>query len=117
MRRKPILIALMAMIILVGLACIKLMIPFHTIRQLETRYQQVQPGMSTNEVQSIMNYTARWHTNATYRGWGELQPPNTMAEWHISHAAAYTVPTFFLSITFEFVFDEAGKVMGKHRYD
>lgn len=116
MRRKLILIALVAFV-LVGLGCIKLMIPNHTIRQLETRYQQVQLGMSTNEVQSIMNHTGRWHTNAAYRGWDELQPKITMTERHISHAVAYTVPTFFLSGTFEFVFDEVDKVMGKHRYD
>ena len=73
--------------------------------------------MSTNEVQSIMNYSGRWHTDAIYRGWNELQPKNTTVDGHISHAVAYTVPTFFLSVTFEFVFDDSGKAVGKHRYD
>lgn len=90
--------------------------PFLTIRQLEARYQTVQPGMGTNEVQAIMNFQGRWHTNGTYRGWGDVHDTTTDTP-HIGYAAAYTVPTFFLPVTFEFVFDENGKAEGKHRYD
>jgi hypothetical protein len=115
-RRKSIIIASIALL-LAFTGYIHLVAPFRTIRQLETRYQRVQLGMSTKEVQTIMNHTGNWHTNAAYRGWDGQQPNDATAERQISHAVAYIVPTFFLSVTFEFVFDDSGRAVGKHRYD
>ena len=114
MKRKLIILSgiILAVACLFGWSIAK---PFQIIRQLEARYQEVLPGMGTNEVQAIMNFTGRWHTNAANQGWGEQPvPPHTPPA---VYAAAYTVPTFFLPVTFEFVFYENGKAVGKHRYD
>jgi hypothetical protein len=113
--KKQLIISAAVALVLISLAMWRLAAPFGTINELEERYQKVRPGMGTNEVQAIMNFNGRWHTNAVNHGWGE-QPVPTNAPPVVS-AVACTVPTFFIPVTFEFVFDENGKAVGKHRYD
>ena len=115
MKRKLIIIVCV-LVAAAALGCWWLTAPFRVVRQLNARYQRVQRGMNTNEVQAIMSYRGRWHTNGTYRGWDDT-PPSGSERPNVGYAAAYSVSTFFLPITFEFIFDESGKVVGKHRYD
>ena len=115
MKRKLIIISCVVVAV-AGIGYWRLTAPFRVIRQLDARYQQVQRGMTTNEVQAIMSHAGRWHTNATYRGWDDTPVAASDAP-RIASAVAYSVPTFFLGVTFEFTFDESGKVVGKHRYD
>lgn len=35
----------------------------------------------------------------------------------VRSAIRYTVDTFFLPVSFEFTFDEAGRLVGRHRFD
>ncbi len=114
MKKKLLIIAGVALVLVI-LIMWRIAAPFGVIDELEKRSQQVQPGMSTNEVQAIMNFTGRWRTNASNLGWGD-QPVPTNAPSAV-YAVGYTVPTFFRGVTFEFVFDENGKAVGKHRHD
>lgn len=115
MNRKLIIVA-SALLAVGGIACWRFTTPFQVIRQLDARYQQVQRGMSTNQVQALMSYPGRWSTNGVYRGWGDAPIANSNTP-QIGTSVAYSIPTFFLSVTFEFTFDDSGKVVGKHRYD
>ncbi len=72
--------------------------------------------MSANQVQALMRHPGRWATNGVYRGWDE-SPVADAATPRIGSSVAYAVPTFFLGVTFEFTFDESGRVVGRHRYD
>ena len=114
-KRKPLIVACV-LLAAVSIACWRLTAPLRVIRQFHARYQQVQRGMTTNEVQAIMRHPGRWRTNATYRGWDDtpVSPSDTP---RIGSAVGYSVRTFFLAVIFEFTFDETGKVVGKHRYD
>lgn len=88
--------------------------PFVRVGELQGRFDQIRPGMSEQAVVSLMGqpslrdahpihsqpYSGQLSANVTIRG-----------------AVRYTTETFFLPVTFEVVFDEAGSVVGKHRYD
>ena len=115
MKKKPVIITF-GLLAVIGVACWRLTAPFRIIRQLDARYQQVQRGMTTNEVQAMMSHPGRWTMNGVYRGWGDLPVVETNTP-HIGSSVAYSVPTFFLGVTFEITFDESGKAVGKHRYD
>lgn len=114
--KSKLLIVACVLLAAVGIACWRLIAPFRVIHRLDARYQQVQRGMSTNQVQALMSYPGRWATNGVYRGWDGMPLTETSTP-HIGSSVAYSVPTFFLGVTFEFTFDESGKVVGKHRYD
>jgi hypothetical protein len=114
--KRKLLIVACVLLAIVGVACWRLIAPFRVISQLDARYQQVQRGMSTNQVQTIMSTPGRWHTNTVYAGWDD--PPLPEADVRrIRGAMRYSVSTFFLPVSFEFTFDETGKVVGRHRYD
>ena len=93
-----------------------LYVPFHKVRILDARYRQVQQGMSTNEVTSIMDYDGRWR-ESEFRAWWDDKPLGAVEDTRIRKAVRYSIPTFFLSVTFEFTFDADGKTVGRHRYD
>lgn len=90
--------------------------PFRTIRELNSRYQRVQRGMSVEEVRQIMGQEPDWHQEAMGAWWDHAALPSAEAA-RIRRAARYTVLTFSLPVTFEFTFDENGRVVGRHSYD
>jgi len=92
--------------------------PFRVIGKLDARYRSVTRGMTSNEVQTLMNYPARWQTNANrvWAGWDDT-PASQVDAPQVASAVRYRVSTFFLPVTFEFAFDSTGRVVGKHRYD
>src|SRR5688572_27883257 len=88
--------------------------PFRVIEKLDVRYRSVTRGMSSNQVQAIMDYPSRWYTNATWAGWDETPVSESEAP-RVESAVRYSVSTFFMPVTFEFTFDSTGRVVGKHR--
>ena len=99
-----------------GIGYWRLQAPFRIIRTLDARYQQVQRGMSTNHVEALMSYPSRRQTKYLMGFWDDAALPESEST-RIRYSVRYSVATFFLPVTFEFTFDESGKVVGRHRYD
>jgi hypothetical protein len=91
-------------------------VPLKLVRVLDRRYQNVQPGMDSNQVANIMSVRGHWRTQYLVGYWDDVPLEPAQAN-QIRGALRYTVPTFFLPVTFEFTFDDGGKVIGRHRYD
>ena len=93
--------------------------PLHVISDLDARYRTVERDMAEQQVLGIMGHTRLLRRNPPmnrYAYWddGGLGESETQ---RIQSAVAYSVATFFLPVTFEFTFDEHGRLVGKHRYD
>ena len=93
-----------------------LYLPFQRIRTLDAQYRQVQQGMRMSEVAGIMNHDGRWR-ESEFKAWWDDKPLGALEDARIRKAVRYSVPTFFLPVTFEFTFDADGKTVGRHRYD
>lgn len=93
-----------------------LYLPFRKIKMLDTRYRQVQRGMSTSEVGSMMGEEGRWR-DSEFKAWWDQVPLGSFEDARIHKAVRYSVHTFYLPVTFEFTFDAEGKTVGRHRYD
>ncbi len=114
MKRRSIISSSIA-ILLIG-SIIWLTLPFYKIKRLDTKYKMVQQGMSVSEVTTIMDQKGTW-TNHFAKAWWDDKPLGDSDDARISKTLKYTVSTFFLPVSFEFTFDEHGKIVGKHRYD
>jgi hypothetical protein len=111
-RRTVILVVVAALLMVILLSAL----PFIRIHRLDTAYRSIQRGATSNEVVRTMGRRGVWRTNAFGAFWDDY--PLTSAESARARIAVrYHVDTFFLPVTFEFTFDETGKVVGKHRYD
>lgn len=105
-----------AFIIFVGFSTYWTSIPYHIIRDLDVRYISVSPGMSRNEVISVMQR----NDYRNYQGaaaWWDDERLGPEADTRVSTAIRYTIKTFYLPVTFEFTFDEYEKLVGRHRFD
>jgi hypothetical protein len=117
--KKKIIISGAVVLALLVFGFVWLQTPFRVIRKLDARYRSVTRGMTSNEVQTLMNYPAHWHTNANaavWAGWDDT-PVSQADAPQVASAVRYTVSTFFLPVSFEFTFDSTGRVVGKHRHD
>lgn len=47
----------------------------------------------------------------------DLELQANIEEDGVKKSVRYTTSTFFLPVTFEFTFDAASQIIGKHRYD
>lgn len=114
---------ILATSISVCLACLSyflfafLSAPFTVIRELDTRYQQVQRGMSVEDVRRIMGREPEWHEQPLMGAWWDETALPPAEATRIRKSARYSVSTFYLPVIFEITFEEGGAVIGRHRYD
>ncbi|MEZ5387690.1 MAG: hypothetical protein R3F13_19450 [Prosthecobacter sp.] len=104
------------LVVIVISGAVWISMPFVKNRDLDSRYATVSRGMSRSDVINAMNrpdYRSHDGSNA----WWDDEPLGAEADARVSNAISYTVKTFILPVTFEFTFDEAGKLVGRHRYD
>ena len=115
MKRKLIIAAL---VLLTFLACgaVFVPLPLRTVRQLRVRYQQVQPGISAEQVAALMAYPGTTISTAWFPAWDDALLPPAEAS-RITSAVRYTVRTFFLPVSYKFGFDAQQRVVGRHIYD
>src|SRR5262245_43345986 len=110
MKRKTIFTVFGCAVVVLALAALFfLWLPFDTIRRLQARYKQVQRGMAIEQVQGIMAYppsklSAHWGSM-----WDDEPLPSADSQ-RIRSAIRYTVPTFYLPLSFEFTFDSEGRL-------
>jgi hypothetical protein len=90
--------------------------PFLKIRDLDTRYATISRGMTREDVINAMDRTD-YRSQDGSNAWWDDEPLGKDQDARVRSAIQYTVHTFFLPVTFEFTFDEAGEVVGRHRYD
>jgi hypothetical protein len=114
--KRKLLIIISLLVALLAIGIWRFNAPFRVINKLDAQYQQVKRGMTTNEVAAMMNYSVRWETNQLKAWWDDSVQGEAETE-RIRFAMQYSVSTFFLPVTFEFAFDENGRVIGRHRYD
>ena len=72
--------------------------------------------MNRSDVINAMNRTDHLSQDGS-KAWWDDEQLGTEADAEVRSAIRYTVNTFFLPVTFEFTFDEAGNLVGRHRYD
>lgn len=91
--------------------------PMVTANRLRERYNQAQPGMTVAQVELLMNREGTWSTTRPpFPAWDDRPLPENEAT-RIGSVLRYTVSTYYLPITFEFLFDSNGKLIGRHIYD
>lgn len=115
MKRKLIIAAL---VLLAIFACgaVFVLWPHRTVRQLRARYQQVQPGMTAEQVTSLMAYPSDNVSAGWFPAWDDTSLPPAEAS-RIKSAVRYSVRTFYLPVSYEFTFDAQQRVVGRHIYD
>lgn len=89
---------------------------FRTTRLLHVRYEQVQRGMSIEEVQGLMAHSPSRASERWYPAWDDEQLPSAEAARIVS-AVRYSVRSFFQPVSFEFTFDSDRRLVGRHIYD
>ena len=115
MKRKLI-IAALGLLPLLACGAVFVLSPLRTVRQLRERYQQVQPGMTAEQVAALMAYPSTTTSTASFPAWDDAAlPPAEVSR--ITSAVRYTVRTFFLPVSYEFSFDAQQRVVGRHIYD
>jgi len=91
-------------------------LPNKRIAMLQTRYEQVAPGMSFDQVIRLMGREGMQEYDGAGAWWNDARlAPNE--DLRIRRAIRYPTQTFFLPVTFEISFDANGKVVGRHRFD
>ncbi|GEM_PF-2047531 len=90
--------------------------PFPRIRELHARYRQATRGMTLREVQALMGGPGERNRFPLMPYWDEQRIGEDVAE-QTESTLSYTVPTFYLPVTFHFSFDKDGKLIAKHRLD
>jgi hypothetical protein len=90
--------------------------PFFTIRKLSGRYEQVQRGMTVEQVQTLMAHSPVHPSTDWFPAWEDERVPPSQAARIVS-AFRYSVRTFYMPVSFEFTFDSDRRLVGKHIYD
>jgi len=83
---------------------------------LDARYQRVERGMTVVQVQTLMRSNGTPHTGPSFPAWDD-EPLDPAEAERITTMLRYHGPRPLIPVIFEFTFDQAGKVVGKHRYD
>ncbi len=92
-------------------------VPFAKIRDLDAKYLTCEKGMSREQVIKRMG-DFDYRTDGIVAGamWDDDRLRSEEDE-KVASSISYRVSTFFLPVTFEFTFDNEGKLVGRHRYD
>lgn len=90
----------------------------HTIHQHDAAFEATARGMSQPEVLALLpaTYETADSPVAPYLYWDDsrLDPIDAVPQPTV---VRYTLETWHLPITWEYVFDQQGKLVGRHRYD
>jgi hypothetical protein len=105
-----------AFIFFVVSCLIWLSIPGAKIRDLDTRYVTISKGMKRDDVIKAMG-TREYRSFNGSAAWWDDERLGQDEDARVRSAIRYTVDTFFLPVSFEFTFDEAGRLVGRHRFD
>lgn len=101
----------------VGLAVVWLGAPFAEVRDRQLRYDTVSRGMTRAQVIEIMGTPDSERFPPGLQPWWDLEIPEDADPESIASAIRYRTATFYLPVSFEFIFDAEGRIVGKHRYD
>ena len=93
-----------------------LVLPFRTLTQLQNHYDQTQHGMTIGQVRTLMNHPLAKPDPTWIPTWDD-QPLPAEEEQRITSVIHYRVPTFPQPVSFEFTFDKAQRLVGRHIYD
>jgi hypothetical protein len=91
-------------------------LPWYSIRQLKARYEQAQRGMTIEQVEALMGPPGVRRREHWFPAWDDNPLPPAESQ-RIASALRYSVPTFFLPVSFEFTFDGDDRLVGRHIYD
>lgn len=105
-----------AFVIIIISGAIWLSMPYAKIRDLDTRYASLSKGMHRNDVINAMG-KSDYRSVKGAAAWWDDEPLGPDEDARVGSAIRYTVNTFFLPVSFEFTFDEAGNLVGRHRFD
>jgi hypothetical protein len=108
-------VGLLCFLFVVGLVYVAVA-PIPTIRRLDKVYNNVQRGMSVEQVDNLMGHHHREYASSMCKTW-DWEPLSAAEAARIVSSRVYSVPTFFLPIGYEFTFDAERKLVGKHRLD
>ena len=86
------------------------------LADLDARYRRVERGMTMAEVPAVMGSPGRPQAGPWFAAWDD-DPLDPGEAKRITSAIRYYAPTPFVGVTFEFQFDQDGKLVGKHRFD
>lgn len=117
MKRKLIISALVVFALLVC-GVLYVVLPLRTASKLRARYEQVQRGMSIEEVETLMAQFGIRPEKSTgsVLMWDDERHPVIEGE-SVMSVLSYTVETFYLPISFEFTFDNQRRLVGRHISD
>ena len=90
--------------------------PFVRIRQFDKGYSITARGMTEAQVIGLMGRSTATRSDDS-RAWWDDTLLGEVEDARIASELSYTVNTFYLPVTFEFTFDAAGKLVGRHVYD
>lgn len=114
--KKTVTLSLAAIVSVAAIGAVWVTLPFVKIRGLDSRFGTTARGMKVNEVFQAMGSAASQSTSQSSAWWDDrLLGSDEDARVH--SAIRYEVETFYMPAIFEFTFDEAGVLVGRHRYD
>lgn len=111
-------IILFVIVLIVG-GVLWLELPHIAIRRLNSGYAQTRKGMTISEVEMLMAAplcSTKQPSEPNSAWWDDEKLPESERA-RIKTSFTFTVRTFFLPVSYEFQFDEAGSLVGRHIYD
>lgn len=113
--KKTVILGLLIFMIISAVGLNQLRRPFARIDHLDSKYMTTTRGMTVAEVVTVMGEQPSVTIGAA--AWWDDVRLGPDQDNKVKTAIRYTVRTFFLPVTFEFTFDEEGKLLGRHRFD
>jgi hypothetical protein len=115
MKKTAIIVIALLVVIVVGTG-LWTATPFVRIRRFDKGYSITARGMTEAQVIALMGRSITT-TSDDSRAWWDDTLLGEVEGARIASELSYTVNTFYLPVIFEFTFDAAGKLVGRHVYD